>query len=133
MLVGHHELDASAGEAGALAAELAHLLSEALGGADGFELDEVAMRAALFFDVAEGRDAAVLQDQNFVAGLIDVAQQVRGDQQADAAFLANLLDGWIMRWRAMGSRPLVGSSRISSRGPCASAWASLMSCFMPSE
>ena len=37
----------------------------------------------------------------------------------------------IMRCRAGGSRPLVGSSRSSSRGPCAMAWASLASCFMP--
>ena len=49
------------------------------------------MRAALFFDVAERGDAALLEDQHFVAGLIDVAQQVRRDEQANAALLPNLL------------------------------------------
>ena len=40
---------------------------------------------------------------------------------------------WIMRARAGGSSPLVGSSRNSSLGPWAMACASLAACFMPSE
>ncbi len=48
--------------------------------------------AAFLFDVAQGRNATTLQDEDFVAGLIDVSQQMRGDQQTDTAFLANLLD-----------------------------------------
>ena len=35
--------------------------------------------------------------------------------------------------RACGSSPLVGSSRITSFGPCRIAWASFAICFMPSE
>ena len=62
------------------------------GRADRLELDEVPVRIALFFDIAQRGDASVLKDQNFVAGLIDIAQQVRRDQQADAAFFADLFD-----------------------------------------
>ena len=65
---------------------------ELLGGAHGFQLDEAAVRAALFFDIAKRGDAPVLEDQHFVAGLIDIAQQMRRDEQPDAAFFANLLD-----------------------------------------
>ena len=57
----------------------------------GFQLDEVAMRTALFFDVAERGDSSLLEDQHFVAGVVDVAQKVRGDQQANASLLPNLL------------------------------------------
>jgi hypothetical protein len=32
------------------------------------------------------------EDQDFIAGLIDVAEQMRGDEQPDAAFFANFLD-----------------------------------------
>ena len=39
----------------------------------------------------------------------------------------------LIRCRAGGSRPFVGSSRMSSFGPCAMACASLASCFIPSE
>ena len=87
-----HELNAPAGEAGALATEAANAYREPFRRADSFELHEAAVGAALFFDVAERGDAPILEDEHFVAGLIDIAQQVRRDEKADAALLANLLD-----------------------------------------
>ena len=44
------------------------------------ELDEVPVRATLFFEVALVHDRAVLQDHGLVADLLDVAQQVRAHE-----------------------------------------------------
>ena len=51
-------------------------------GAARFQLQEAPVGAPLFFQVAEGGDVAVLEDQHLVAALLHVAQQVRGKNQA---------------------------------------------------
>ena len=57
-----------------------------------FELNELAVGAPLGCEVAIGRDAPALQDQNFVAGLFDIAQQVRRQQNVRRARIAHLAD-----------------------------------------
>src|SRR6185312_2091340 len=48
--------------------------------------------AAFFFDVAQVRYAASLQDQEFGAVLFDMSQRMRRDEEVDTGFLANLLN-----------------------------------------
>ena len=60
--------------------------------AAGFEFQEAAIGAALFFQVAEGGDVAVLQNEDFVAALLDVAQEVRGEDDVEVAAIADFLN-----------------------------------------
>src|SRR6202046_1795138 len=87
-----YELDAAAGKRCAFATEATDTDREFFCRAHCLEFHEAMVGAAFLFDVAQGRNATTLQDEDFVAGLIDVSQQMRGDQQTDTAFLANLLD-----------------------------------------
>ena len=71
-----NNLHASTAEEGAFT-------SHALGGfgkgvfiTGGLEFEEFAVRLALFLQVAQRRDAAIVQDQDFVAALFYVMQQV---------------------------------------------------------
>src|SRR6266702_3293061 len=90
-VVRHHQLDAAAREARAFAAQFPGTHRELLGRTHRLQFDEVPVGAALFFNVAERGDATLFKNQHLVAGLIDIAQQVRRDEQLDASLLANLL------------------------------------------
>src|SRR5277367_2427520 len=91
-MAGHHEFDAAARKHGALTAQPANVHGELFDCANRFKLNEIAVGAALFFDIAQRGDAAVLEDKHFVAGLVDIAQQMRGDEKPDASLFANVLD-----------------------------------------
>ena len=58
--------------------------------AAGFELDEFAVRLAFFFEIAVGRDVAVLQHEYLVAAFLDVAEQMRRQQNACPSAVADL-------------------------------------------
>jgi hypothetical protein len=96
-------------------------------------LEELAVGAALFLEIAVERDLPVLENEHLVATLLDVAQQVRRRHDLSLARIANLLDERIIRKRAGGSSPFVGSSRKRIFGAWTMACASLAICFMPSE
>ena len=61
-------------------------------------------------------DPAVVDDRDLVAGLLDLVQQVRGEE--DGAALVDEARGSVARISRIpaGSRPFIGSSRISSSG-----------------
>src|SRR5579859_3125600 len=88
----NYQLDAAAGKSCALAPKPTDTYRKFLGCAYRFKLHEAAVRAPLLFDIAESGDAPILENQHLIAYLIDVPQQVRGDEQLNAALFANLLD-----------------------------------------
>ena len=81
---------------------------------------------------AGGDDAAVADDDQVVGDDLDLVQQVRGQQHGGAAVGVAAQQVRIQRMPA-GSRPLAGSSRMSTAGSPRSAWASPSRCRMPSE
>jgi len=88
----HHHLDPALAELGVLAAELSHGLGETRARALGLDLDEFAVGLALFLEVAVLRHLAVLEDQHLVATFLDVAKQMRGEDDAHVARVLDLLD-----------------------------------------
>ena len=82
-----------------------------------FQQQKLAIRFALFFEIAVDGQPSIFQNQDLFATLFDVAQQVRRQDDIGLAAVANLAHQLIMRCRAGGSRPLVGSSRKISFGP----------------
>ena len=67
-----------------------------------------------------------------VADLLDVVEQVGGEEHGDAQ-PAEACHEIEHRSRPNGSRPAVGSSRSTSSGSATSAWASLVRWRMPVE
>ena len=61
-------------------------------GAAGFDFEESQIGAALLLQVAESGDVAVFENQHLVAALLHVAQQVRGEDQAQVAAIADILN-----------------------------------------
>ena len=55
-----------------------------------FELDKFSVRLALLFEIAVRGDVAVLQHKNLVAAFLDVAQQMRRQEYARPAAVADL-------------------------------------------
>ncbi len=91
--VGKNQLDAPLRAGGGLAAQAVHRGQEiAIVRAAGFDLQEAQIGAALLFEVAERRHVAVFQNQDLVAALFHIAQQVRGKDQAQVAAVADLLN-----------------------------------------
>ena len=69
-------------------------------------------------DVTRDHELALLKDRHLIAEVVELAQDVRGDQHGDAA-RARVCDRIARRsLRPRGSSPSAGSSRISRRGPC---------------
>src|SRR5271163_2788503 len=91
-MVGNHKLDAAAGKRRAFATKSPDAHREFLGRANRLKFHKAAIGSALCFDIAELGDASPLENQYFVAGLVNVSQQMRRDQQMDASFLTNLFD-----------------------------------------
>src|SRR3954447_408511 len=88
---GQHELEA-------LLAVDRHLAAEGFdGGGEGglvappyLELEELAVRLALGFEVAVGGHPAVLEHQHLLAALLDVAQEMRGEYNVPLALVADV-------------------------------------------
>src|SRR5512140_2209442 len=72
----HHQLPSACREAGALASQLPHGVSKDLGGVHRFQFDEPTIGTTLFFEIAERGYASLFKNEDFVAGLIHIAQQV---------------------------------------------------------
>ena len=76
--------------------------------------------------------AAVVDDRDVVADLLDLVEQVRGEQHR-ASLGDEAADHAAKLVMPAGSRPLVGSSRISSSGSASSARATPSRWRIPSE
>ena len=91
--VGKNQLDAPLHAGSSLAAQFLDLGEErSVDSSACFDFQETAIGAALFFEIAEGRDIAIFEDQHLVATLFHVAQQVRRQDQVQIAAVANLLN-----------------------------------------
>jgi len=56
------------------------------------QLDEAPVRAALFLEIGVVHDVTVLEDDDLVADLFNVAQQVRAEQHTHSVIVLELLD-----------------------------------------
>src|SRR5258708_23745403 len=87
-IVRQDDLQASRTEAGALAAQSADCVQEAVLVAY-FQFQEFQVGFALLFQVAERSDIAVVEDQHLVAKFFNVVQQVRRNQYVDFTGISN--------------------------------------------
>ncbi len=85
----HDHLDAAVAENRALATEAFERGPECCFGADGLQLQELAVGAPFLHEVTDRRDLSIPQDQHFIAGFFHVAEKMRGKQQADIAGLSD--------------------------------------------
>ena len=88
-VVGQNNADASGAKAGALAAQRAHRLQKSVALRD-FKFQKLQIGFALFFQIAQRGDAPIFQDQDLVTAFFNIAQQMRRNQNADLAGVANL-------------------------------------------
>src|SRR5581483_4873471 len=86
-----HDLEASAGKAGAFATQAANGIDEAVLLID-LQLQKLAVGLALLFEVTKGGHTSILQNQNLIAAILNIAKQVRGDHDVDFAGVANFTD-----------------------------------------
>ena len=73
---GNHQLDAAAGEACAFAAKPADTNRKLLGGVHRLQFHKAPVCTAFLFNIAECGNVAVLENEDFVAGLVNVSQQM---------------------------------------------------------
>ena len=88
-VIRQNNADASCAESGTFAAQTAHRFQETIALRD-FQLQELKIGLALFFQIAQSSDPPIFQDQHLIAAFFNVAQQVRRDEHADFACVANL-------------------------------------------
>ena len=92
-VVRQDQFEAALGAGGGLAAELFDGLHEgAVEASARLQFEETAVGAALFLQIAEGRDVAVLEDQHLVAALLHIAQEMRGEDQVQVSAVADFLN-----------------------------------------
>src|ERR1700722_2612263 len=75
--VRHNHLDAAAAENRAFASDALQCGGECGLGADGFQLEEFAIGAALFDEIADGGYLSFAEDEHLNAGFFHVAQKMR--------------------------------------------------------
>src|SRR5438094_691389 len=88
--LGHDELEVPRVLLGDLAAEPADGLGEPALVIARLELEEPSVRAPLLLEIAVDRNAPVLEDQDLLAALFDVAEEMRGDDHMDRTVAPDL-------------------------------------------
>jgi len=127
--VRHNHLDAAVGENRAFATEALERGGERCLGANGFQLEELPNWRGALDEIANGSNLPVAQDQHLIAGLFDVAEKMRGKQQADTLASRISRINSIKRLRAGRVHAIGGLVEDQDFGAMRNRWASLASLF----